>query len=32
MKGGLTETFKMINGISNYARHNFNISPRTGNI
>ena len=31
MKVDLIETFKIINGISNYGRHFFNISPRTGN-
>ena len=32
MRGDLIETFKIINGISNYGRHFFNISPRTGNV
>ena len=31
-RGDLTETFKIINGISNYGRHFFNISPWTGNL
>ena len=32
MKSDLIETFKIINGISNYGRHFFNISPQTGNL
>ena len=31
-RGDLMETFKVVNGISNYGRHFFNISPRTGNL
>ena len=32
MRGDLIEAFKIINEISNYNRHFFNISLRTGNI
>ena len=32
MRDDLIETFKIINGISNYDGHVFNISPRTGNL
>ena len=32
MRDDLTETFKIINGISNYGRHFFNISPQTWNL
>ena len=32
MRGDLIETFKIINGISNYDIHSFNISPLTGNL
>ena len=32
MRGDLIETFKIINGISNYGRHFLNISPQTGNL
>ena len=32
MKGDLIETFKIINGISNYDRRFFNISSRIGNL
>ena len=32
MKGDLIETFRIINGISNYDRHFFNISLRSGNL
>ena len=31
-RGSQIETFRRINGISNYGRHFFNISPRTGNL
>ena len=30
--GDMIETFKIINGIFNYIRHFFNISPQTGNL
>ena len=30
MRSDLIETFKIINGISNYGRYLFNISPKTG--
>ena len=32
MKGNLIETFKVINGMANYKRQFFNISPQTGNL
>ena len=32
MRGDLNETFRITNGISNYERHFFNISPQTGNL
>ena len=32
MRDDLIETFKIINGISNYGRNFFNISPRTENL
>ena len=32
MRGDPIETFKIINGISNYGRHFFNISLLTGNL
>ena len=32
MNGDLIETLKIINGISNYVRHFFNISPQIGNL
>ena len=32
MRDDLIETFKIINGNSNYGRHFFNNSPRTGNL
>ena len=31
MRGDVMETFKIINGISNYDGHFFNISHRKGN-
>ena len=31
IKSDQIEIFKIINGISNYGRYIFNISPRTGN-
>ena len=31
-RGDLIETFKIINGIFNYGRHFFNISPWMGNL
>ncbi len=32
MRGNLIETFKIINPVSNYSRHYFNIFTRTGNL
>ena len=32
IRGDLIETFKIINGISNYGRYFFNFSPQTGNL
>ena len=32
MRGYLIENFKIINVISNYDRHFFNISPQSGNL
>ena len=32
MRGDIIETFKIINGISNYGRHFFTISLQTGNL
>ena len=32
MQGDPIVTFKIINGISNYGRHFFNISPQAGNL
>ena len=32
MRGGLIETFKIINGNANYGRHFINIFLRTGNL
>ena len=32
MTGDLIETFRIINGISIYGRHIFNISPQTENL
>ena len=32
MRDDLIKTFKIINGISNYGRHFFSISLRTGNL
>ena len=32
LKGDLTETFKIIDGISIYGKHFFSISPWTGNL
>ena len=32
VRDDLMEAFKVINGISNYGRHLFNFSPKTGNL